>query len=463
MTLEDTETLSADLLKSDHDHLIHPLHHPTDHASPIIYVRGRGARVWDIAGREYIDGLSALWNVNIGHGRAELADAAAAQMKELAFFSAYAGSSNVPAITLAGRVTKLAGMNAVFFTCGGAEANESAFKTARFYWKASGKPEKIKVIARTDAYHGVTLQAMSATKIGNYWKMFEPRVPGFVHIQSCYPYRFQGAKDGETVGQAAARELEEAILCEGPDSVAAFIGEPIQGAGGVIYPTDDYWPRVREVCTRHNVLWIADEIITGFGRTGRWFGIEHWKAKPDILTFAKGVTSGYLPLGGMMVDRAVKDALDSVPPGDRWMHAYTYSAHPTCCAVALKNLDIIESENLCARSEQMGTRLVQALEHAFQNHPNVGEIRGGKGLLAGIELVEDRASKKNFAADRKIVSRLQSEMISRGVVTRTRASGGAHPSIGDCVCFAPPLVITEAEIDRMVGVVAESLNAVVSG
>ena len=243
--------------------------------------------------------------------------------------------------------------------------------------------------------------------------------------------------------------------------MAAFIGEPIQGAGGVIYPADDYWSCVREVCSRYQVLWIADEIITGFGRTGRWFGIEHWNAKPDILTFAKGVTSGYLPLGGMMVSGAVKDALDSVSPGDRWMHAYTYSAHPTCCAVALKNLDIIENENLCARSEQMGSRLLQGLNDAFRDHPNVGDIRGGKGLLAGLEVVEDRPSKKNFAADRKIASRLQSEMIRRGLVTRTRASGGAHPAIGDCVCLAPPLVISEAEINRIVSVAAESLNAVV--
>ncbi len=461
MTLEDTTALSADLVKADHDHLIHPLHHPVDHAAPVIFVRGRAAKVWDIAGREYIDGLSGLWNVNIGHGRAEMGDAAAAQMKELAFFSAYAGTSNVPAIRLAERIAKLARMDAVFFTTGGAEANESAFKTARFYWKASGKPEKVKVIARTEGYHGVTLQAMSATKMGTYWKMFEPRVPGFVHIQSCYPYRFQGARDGETIGEAAARELEEAILREGPDSVAAFVGEPIHGAGGVIYPTDDYWPRVREICTRYNVLFIADEIITGFGRTGRWFAVEHWNVKPDILTFAKGVTSGYLPLGGMVASAAVKDALDSVAPGDRWMHAHTYSGHPTCCGVGLKNIDIIDGENLCARSEQMGRRLLQALDSAFRDHPNVGEIRGGKGLLAGLELVEDRATRKNFTADRKVVSRLQSEMLKRGVITRTRGSGGAHPAIGDCVCFAPPLVITEAEIDRMVSAVAEALSAVV--
>ncbi|HBH01243.1 MAG TPA: aspartate aminotransferase family protein, partial [Candidatus Rokubacteria bacterium] len=327
---------AAELVKADQEHLIHPLHHPTDNAEPTIYVRGRGATVTDIGGHDYLDGLSGLWNVNVGHGRAELADAAAAQMKELAYFSGYVGSSSVPAITLASRLVALAGdgMQAVFLACGGAEANESAFKTARFYWKARGKPDKFKIIARQHGYHGVTLQAMSATGMGAYWKMFEPRVPGFVHVPTCYPYRQQGVRPGESAGQAAAREIEEAILREGPDTVAAFIGEPIHGGGGVIYPTDDYWPRVREVCTRHDVLLIADEVITGFCRTGRWFAMHHWNVRPDIRAFAKGVTSGYLPLGGIMVSKAVKDAMDTVKPEDRWMHAYTYSGHPACCAVA---------------------------------------------------------------------------------------------------------------------------------
>src|SRR5579864_6000956 len=210
---------------ADQEHLIHPLHHPVDHVESVIWARGRGATVQDIDGHEYIDGLSGLWNVNVGHGRGELADAAAAQMRELAYFSGYVGSSNLPAINLASRLLELTddNMQAVFFTSGGAEANESAFKTARFYWKARGKPDKFKVIARHQGYHGVTLQAMSATSMGAYWKMFEPRVPGFVHIQPCYPYRYQGAKAGETVGHAAARELEEAILHEGSETVAAFI------------------------------------------------------------------------------------------------------------------------------------------------------------------------------------------------------------------------------------------------
>jgi adenosylmethionine-8-amino-7-oxononanoate aminotransferase len=453
---------AAELIKADQEHLIHPLHHPVDAAEPVIYVRGRGATISDIGGREYIDGLSGLWNVNVGHGRVELAEAAAQQMKELAYFSGYVGSSSIPAITLAGRLVELAAddMQGVFFASGGAEANESAFKTARFFWKAQGKPEKVKIIARQQSYHGVTLQAMSATGMPAYWKMFEPRVPGFVHIQTCYPYRFQGARPGESVGQAAARELEETILREGPDTVAGFVAEPIHGAGGVIYPTDDYLPRIREVCTRHQVLFIADEVITGFCRTGRWFGTGHWNVKPDIRSFAKGVTSGYLPLGGIMVTRAIKDAMDSVKPEDRWMHAYTYSGHPTCCAVALKNLEIMERERLADNAARMGARLYEGLRQAVGNHPNVGEVRGGKGLLVAVELVEDRATKRNFTPDRTVAARLQAEMMKRGMVTRVRATPGPHPAPGDTAFYAPPLVITAAEVDRVVEISRDALKAV---
>jgi adenosylmethionine-8-amino-7-oxononanoate aminotransferase len=453
---------AAELVKNDQDHLIHPLHHPVDSAEPVIYVRGRGARLTDIGGKEYIDGLAGLWNVNVGHGRAELAEAAAGQMRELAYYSGYVGFSSIPAITLASRLIELAydNLQAVFFTTGGAEANESAFKTARFYWKAVGKPDKVKVIARQNAYHGVTLQAMSATGMPGYWKMFEPRVPGFVHVQTCYPYRFQGARPGETIGQAAARELEETILREGPGTVAAFIAEPIHGGGGVIYPTDDYLPLVREVCSRHQVLFIADEVITGFCRTGRWFALSHWNVKPDIMSFAKGVTSGYLPLGGIMVSRAIKDAMDSVAPADRWMHAYTYSGHPTCCAVALKNLEIMERERLWENAARMGTRLHEGLVAALGDHPHVGDIRGGKGLLAALELVKDRATRENFSPDDKVSNRVTAEMMKAGVVTRGRATTGPHPASGDTVFFAPPLVVSGDEVDRLVSVARAAVRAV---
>ena len=445
---------AAELIKADHEHLIHPLHHPSDNAEPIIYVRGRGATVTDATGRDYLDGLSGLWNVNVGHGRRELAQAAAAQMEELAYFSAYVGSSNIPAITLADKLIELAydNMQAVFFTCGGAESNESAFKTARFYWKARGKPGKAKIIARHHGYHGVTLQTMSATGMAAYWKMFEPRVPGFVHIQTCYPYRFEGARPGETVGQAAARELEEAILREGTDSVAAFIAEPIHGGGGVIYPTDDYFPLVRQICTKYDVLFIADEVITGFCRTGRWFALSHWNVQPDIMSFAKGVTSGYLPLGGIMVSRDIKDAIDSVKPEDRWMHAYTYSGHPTCCAVALKNLEIMSRERLWENAARMGTRLYEGLQATFGKHPHVGEVRGGKGLLAALEIVEDRGTKAFFPAERKIGARVQAEMVKRGLITRIKGN--------EMIFFAPPLVVTAAEVDRLISITQESLETV---
>ena len=442
----------TELVKADQDHLIHSLHHPMDHAEPLICVKGRGTIITDVHGREYLDGLAGLWNVNVGHGREELAEAAAAQMKELAYFSTYVGSSNIPAINLADRLIRLSykTMVAVFFTCGGAEANESAFKTARFYWKTKGKASKVKVIALREAYHGVTLQAMSATGMSLYWKMFEPRVPGFVHIQPPYAYRFQGAQAWESVGQAAARELEEAILREGPDTVAAFIAEPIIGGGGVILPPDDYFPRIREICTRHQVLFIADEVITGFCRTGHWFALTHWGVEPDIVSFAKGVTSGYLPLGGIMVSREVKESMDSVPPENRWMHAYTYSGHPTCCAVGLKNLEIMEREQLWENAARMGSRLYDGLKQTFGEHPHVGDIRGGKGLLAAIELVEDRTSKALFAPDKKVGPRVRQEMIKRGLVTRIR---------GDSIFFAPPLVITETEVDRLIAITRDAVKA----
>jgi adenosylmethionine-8-amino-7-oxononanoate aminotransferase len=263
------------------------------------------------------------------------------------------------------------------------------------------------------------------------------------------------------VGQAAARELEEAILREGADTVAAFIAEPIHGGGGVIYPTDDYFARVREVCTRHQVLFIADEVITGFCRTGRWFAMTHWNVLPDIMAFAKGVTSGYMPLGGIMITKAIQEAMESVAPGDRWMHAYTYSGHPTCCAVALKNLEIMERERLWENAAAMGTRLHQGLMAAFGQHPHAGDIRGGKGLLAAVELVEDRTTKANFPVDKKIGNRVTAEMMKRGVVTRVRPTSGPHPANGDTVFFSPPLIVTAAEVDRLVEVTRDAVKAVV--
>jgi adenosylmethionine-8-amino-7-oxononanoate aminotransferase len=444
-------TLTRDPVAADRAHLLHPLHHPSLHTDPKVWVEGRGAIVTDASGRQYLDGLAGLWNVNVGHGRRELAEAAMTQMSSLAYCSSYAGSTNYPAIELAERLSEVAypSINTFYFTSGGAEATDSSIKTARFYWKAIGKPDKTKIVARRRGYHGLTLAAMSATGIPAFWPMFEPRVPGFVHIDAPDPYRFESDDPAVTVGVAAANQLERAILDEGPDTVAAFIAEPVQGAGGVIVPPADYFPRIREICDRYGVLLIADDVITGFGRTGRWFGLEHAGIEPDIMQFAKGVTSGYLPLGGIGVSDTIRDVMNSVPPAKRWMHAYTYSGHPTCCAVALRNLQIIREERLVERAATLGAYLAARLQ-PLTAMDKVGHFRS-QGLIAAVEVVADKATKALFPPEAAVSQRLSDALLERGLYTRV---------LFDCICLAPPLVITEAEIDRMAAIIAETIPAV---
>ena len=444
-------TDSRSLLAADSAHLIHPLHHPSATATARVWVEGKGAVIKDATGKEYIDGLAGLWNVNVGHGRRELADAAQRQMSTLAYHSSYAGGSNRPAIALAEKLSTLfyPSINTFYFTSGGAEATDTSIKTARFYWKALGKPEKTKVIARHRAYHGLTLAAMSATGLPAFWPMFEPRVPGFSHIDAPDPYRFVHGDTTISLGVAAARKLEEAIQREGAETVAAFIAEPIQGAGGVIVPPDDYFPEIRRICDKYGVLFIADEVITGFGRTGRWFALERYGVEPDIVQFAKGITSGYIPLGGMGVSDAVRDVINGVPAGKRWMHAYTYSGHATCCAVALENIAIIEREGLVARAATSGARLLERLK-ALENDANVGHVRG-LGLIAAVEVVADKSTKQLFPPEAGVAARLTEAMLQRGLCTRVAL---------DCICLAPPFVISDAEIDRMVEIVRASISVV---
>lgn len=446
-------TIAIDLqriIDSDHEHLIHPLFHPNDQKEPFVWVRGSGATLWSADGREFIDGLSCLWNVNVGHGRKELAQAAARQMEQLAFASGYTGSTNVPAVQLG---EKLAGLTypsirRFFFASGGAEANDSAIKTAWFYWNSVGKPEKTKIISREHAYHGVTIASMSATGIPAYWQMFGGKLPGFIHIASPYPYRFVQEDKSVSQGIAAANLLEKAILSEGAETVAAFIAEPVQGAGGLMVPQDDYFKRIREICTKHDVLFIADEVITGFARTGRWFALERYDVEPDILSFAKGITSGYIPLGGIGVSDRVYKVIAEAPPDRRWMHAYTYSGHPTACAVALANLEVIEREGLLAEAERKGKKLLAGLQElAVLDH--VGDVRG-MGLMAGVEFVEDKATRKPFAPGRKIGERVYLECVRRGLFSRFR---------GDIYVLAPPLVTTDQQIDRIINILGDAIPA----
>src|SRR5262249_55969299 len=267
-----------------------------------------------------------------------------------------------------------------------------------------------------------------------------------------YPYRFAGGDGQTSQGVAAANLLEEAIRREGPDTVAGFLAEPVQGAGGVIVPQDDYFPRIRAICDKYDVLLISDEVITGFGRTGTWFGLEHWGIEPDIMQFAKGITSGYIPMGGIGVSDTIKAAMDNTPPDQRWMHAYTYSGHPTCCAVALANLTILEEEGLVQRAAEMGNRLLEGL-HTLDDMPGVGEVRG-LGMMAAVELVADKATKQEFPSTAKVGARVQREMNQRGLYTRAR---------GDVICLAPPLVTTAEQIDRIGEVVGEAIPGAVRG
>jgi adenosylmethionine-8-amino-7-oxononanoate aminotransferase len=445
---------TAQLIETDRRYLLHPLHHPDDHKEPLVVTEGRGAMLYDAQGREYIDSLSGLWNVNIGHGRGELAEAAAAQMRRIAFASAYIGATNEPAVRLSEKIVGHAYANsaAVYFTTAGAESNESAFKFARYYWKVNDKSDKTKIISRVHAYHGVTLAAMSATGMAAYHKMFGPLVPGFIQVAPPYAYRWAG---NEEPGAGAAEAVERAILAEGADTVAAVIAEPVMGAGGVIVPPPSYFPKLREICDRHDVLLIADEVITGFGRTGRWFALGEWGVEPDLVSFAKGVTSGYLPLGGVIASKRIHDAIQGAPSDRRFMHAATYSGHPVCCAVGLKNVEIIETEGLVERAAVMGKRLLAGLE-TLRDLPAVGDVRG-HGMMCGVELVKDRATK---APTSGLTARITAEALRRGLLPRVRA-GSADPPIGDTICIAPPLMTPETTIDRIPEILREVISAAV--
>jgi adenosylmethionine-8-amino-7-oxononanoate aminotransferase len=435
-------------------HIIHPQFHVADHRDAIIYASGKGAVLTDVRGNEYIDGLASLWNVAVGHGRAELADTAAAQMRTLAFSNAYSGYANEPSIRLTEKLLSLVspGMSGVFYANSGSEANDMAMKGARYFWFVSGKPGKVKIISRQDAYHGGTMAATAITGMAPFHKGFGPEPPGFVQVPTCYPYRCQWCSAKPSCTLECADNVAATIEREGPETVAAVIGEPVHGAGGVIPPDPGYWPRLREICDRYDVLLIADEVITGFGRTGRWFGLEHWGVQADIVTFAKAVTSAYVPLSGFIVSERVHRAILDAPADAKFMLGCTNSAHPTACAVAIRNLRIIEDERLVERAEQMGRRLNEGLARLIEM-PQVGEVRG-LGLMAAVEVVADKGTRAPYAPSLAVGPKLARAMRDRGVVTRVK---------GESVLFAPPLVVTEAQIHTIVNVTAEAIDAVAGG
>jgi putrescine aminotransferase len=440
----ESERLEADessrLYELDRTHWLHPqgdLGAPAGTIPQLMFTSGRGATLTDVDGREYVDGMASLWNVNVGYGRAELADAAAKQMKTLAFSSAYGGFGSAPAIRLAAKLAELApgDLAVTYFASGGAEANDTAYKIARLYWKLRGEPERVKIVSRIRDYHGLTYGATSATGMANFWKGFEPLAPGFLHAPAPDPYRYTG--EGPA-GAGYVQALEQVVVEAGPQTVAAVVVEPVQGAGGVIVPPSDYFPLLRKLCDRYGLLLIADEVITGFGRTGRWFAMEHWNVKADLMIFAKGVTSGYLPLSGVMLTQAIHETLKSVK--GPFAHGFTYSGHPTACAVGLRNLQIIEEERLVERVAEKGRYLLDRLQ-VLRAHDIVGDVRG-LGLLAGVEFVRDRGSKQLFDASEGVARRVWLAALASGVIFR--------PLGGDVIATSPPFVISEREIDRLV-------------
>jgi len=440
---------AAELIELDRAHMLHPVSNlaAVQRDGALVLVRGEGVFVWDAEGNRYVDGFAGLWNVNVGHGRAELADAANEQMRELAFAPTFFGMATPPAIDLAAKLAELfpEPINTFQFTSGGAESNETALKIARYYWWLQGQPEKTKILSRKMAYHGIAMGALAATGIPTYHEGFGPQTPGFVHLSAPYAYRAgEGLSDDEFVAKLVA-ELEETIEREGAETIAAMIGEPVQGAGGVVVPPDRYWNAVAPVLRAHGILLIFDEVICGFGRTGRMFGMETYGETPDIVSFAKGITSGYVPLGGVGLSDEVADTLRAA---DRmFMHGFTYSGHPVACATALPNLRIIEQEGLPANAAVGGAYLLGRLKE-LAAHPNVGDVRG-KGLMLMVEVVADKATKAKTEPSFNLSGKLTAATRRRGVIVRATNDG---------IAIAPPLSIQRAELD----LIAEAVGGAIA-
>jgi adenosylmethionine-8-amino-7-oxononanoate aminotransferase len=437
------------LLELDLKHVLHPVTNLHRHAKtgPLVLTRGEGVHVFDSRGKRYIDGFAGLWNINVGHGRGVLADAARAQMNQLAFAPNFFGIATPPSIELAAKLAQMmpGSLNHFQFTSGGSESNETAIKIARYFWSIQGHADKVKVISRQNAYHGVGGMTTTATGIPAYWKDFGPNAPGFIHVTAPNPYRSQ--PDGMDTPEFVAhleRELEEVIAREGARTIAAFMGEPSQGAGGVCPAPNGYWQMVRRVCDKHGILLIADEVITGFGRSGRMFGMQTYDFQPDIVSVAKGITSGYIPLGAVGVSDAIYEEL--VKPDRMFMHGFTYSGHPVACAVALENINILENENLPENARVMGDKLLTDMRAALANHPHVGDIRA-KGLMMLVEVVQDKATKAPYPP-LSIGGKLQAATRARGLIVRCGDNG---------VAIAPPLTISSAQIDEIVNAVSQSV------
>jgi len=415
-----------------------------------IITRAEGVRLYDSEGAELLDGMAGLWCVNVGYGRKELAEAAYRQLLELPYYNTFFKTATPPAVELAERLAGLMPekLNMVFYGSSGSESNDTVVRMARFFWKLMGKPEKQQFVSRTYAYHGSTMASASLGGMKPMQEGFGLPLPGFHHVIPPYWYDFGGDMSPEDFGRHAAKCIEDKILEIGPEKVAAFIGEPIMGAGGVILPPEGYWAEVQRICRKYDVLLVADEVICGFGRTGHWFGSQLYGIEPDMMTMAKGITSGYLPLSAVGMSDRIAEVL--LREGGEFFHGYTYAGHPAACAVALANIDILEKEGLVERTrDDTGPYLQAALHAAFDDHPLVGEVRG-TGLIAAIELVKDKATREHWEKLGRVGSLCRDHCFRRNVVIR---------AVRDAMVLSPPLVVTRAEIDAIVGRLKDCVDA----
>ena len=459
MTLQAVRNTTVRWRDMDLRHHLHPFTDTkllSEAGGSRIITRADGVWLEDSEGARILDGMAGLWCVNLGYGRRELAEAAYRQMLELTYYNTFFQTATPPSVELADKLSALTpeGLNHVFYGCSGSEANDTLVRLVRYYWNLKGQPERKVFVSRHNAYHGSTLAAASLSGMAPMHKQSDLPLPGFVHVDCPHWYDEGGDLSPEEFGLKAARSLEDKILELGADKVAVFIGEPIMGAGGVLLPPATYWPEVQRICREYGVLLAADEVICGFGRTGHWFGSDLYGIKPDLMTLAKGLTSGYLPLSALMVSDEIAEVL--IDKGGEFAHGYTYSGHPVSCAVALENIRILEDEGIVERvRDDTGPYFQRRLRETFEDHPLVGEVRG-VGLIAALELVEDKATRKHFEPVGKVGTRCRNLCFDNGLVMRATR---------DAMVISPPLVISHDEIDefmvrarRSVDMTAEELG-----
>ena len=423
---------------------LHHIHPFTDHKALMekgtrVITRANGVYLWDSDGNKILDGMAGLWCVNVGYGRQELVDVATKQMMELPYYNNFFQTTHPPAIELSKALVDISPpqFNHVFFTNSGSEANDTVVRMVRHYWNLEGKPEKTVIISRENAYHGSTVAASS---LGGMKGMHAQGgiLHDIEHIEQPHWYKNGGAMDPDEFGLKTAQALETRIREIGEDRVAAFIGEPVQGAGGVIIPPATYWPEIQQICKKYGILLIADEVICGFGRLGEWFGSDYFDIEADFMPIAKGLSSGYLPIGGLMVGDRVADTV--INKGSDFNHGFTYSGHPAACAVAMENIRILKDEKIIERAKNDLSPYLQEKWLALGDHPLVGEARG-IGMVGALELVKDKDTKTSYQSDQNVGMICRDFCFNNGLIMR---------AVGDAMIICPPLVISHSEIDELV-------------